>query len=198
MRARKKADQTEAINNAKQIGLALFEFEIEYGSFPDAQTAAAVALATATPAVSGGTANDLFRQLLRSGITQSEAMFYAKTGYTKKPDGIFTSNAQALDIGENAYGIIQRADGSGLSAAGNPSRPVIATPFQVAMGGTFDYDQYDGKAVILKLDNSVISVPIVQANGNVSINGSPILATGANTVWGTSTAPAWAYPVPKK
>ena len=30
IRQRKKADQTEAVSNARQIGLALFEFENEY------------------------------------------------------------------------------------------------------------------------------------------------------------------------
>ncbi|RYD29397.1 MAG: prepilin-type N-terminal cleavage/methylation domain-containing protein, partial [Verrucomicrobiaceae bacterium] len=35
IRQRKKADQTEAVSNARQVGLALFEFETEYGSFPE-------------------------------------------------------------------------------------------------------------------------------------------------------------------
>ena len=38
IRQRKKADQTEAVSNARQIGFALFEFETAYGSFPDATT----------------------------------------------------------------------------------------------------------------------------------------------------------------
>lgn len=33
IRQRKKADQTEATNNARQIGLALLEFENDYGSY---------------------------------------------------------------------------------------------------------------------------------------------------------------------
>jgi len=38
---RKKRDrgQTEAASNARQIGLALLEFEVEYGKFPDESTA---------------------------------------------------------------------------------------------------------------------------------------------------------------
>src|SRR6478735_4403542 len=89
IRQRKKADQTEAVSNARQIGMALFEFETEYGSFPDAATATAVATATETPAVSGTTSNDRFRQLIRAGITENEAMFFAKTGFSKKPDGVY-------------------------------------------------------------------------------------------------------------
>ena len=198
IRQRKKADQTEAVNNARQIGMALFEFETEYGSFPDDTTAVAVKDATDTTQVSGSTANDRFRQLIRAGIAQSEAMFYAKTAFTKKPDGIMTTDVQALDAGEVGYGIMMN-DTKGLSAAGNPGRPIIAAPFKIAMDGTFDSDFYDGKAVILKLDNSVTSLPIIKTSGNVKINGKSMLETGADSVWGvTDVVPKWANPNPKK
>lgn len=198
IRQRKKADQTEAVNNARQIGLALFEFETEYGTFPDDLTAVAVKDATDTTQVSGTTANDRFRQLIRAGIAQSEAMFYAKTGFTQKPDGILDTDQKALSKGEVGFGIIMDKGTTGLSAAGNPSRPIIAAPFKIAMDGTFDSDFYDGKAVILKLDNSATSLPIVKTSGNVKINGKNMLETGADTVWGVTTVtPQWSYPQPK-
>jgi prepilin-type N-terminal cleavage/methylation domain-containing protein len=197
IRQRKKADQTEAVNNARQIGMALFEFENEYGTFPDDATATAVKDATDTTLVSGALANDRFRQLIRAGIAQSEAMFYAKTAFTQKPDGILDQDTKALSKGEVGFGILMDAT-KGLSAAGNPSRPIIAAPFKVAMDGTFDSDFYDGKAVILKLDNSVTSLPIVKTTGNVKINGKIMTETGADTVWGVTTVvPTWAYPQPK-
>ncbi|MGL4399646.1 MAG: type II secretion system protein [Luteolibacter sp.] len=194
IRQRKKADQTEAVNNARQIGLALFEFETEYAKFPDSETAEAVAKATETTAASGDTANDRFRQLIRSGIAQSEAMFYAKTSFTKKPDNVYNTDQEALKEGEVGFGIITKSDGKGLSAAGNPSRPIIAAPFTEALDGKFDSDFYDGKAVVLKLDNSVTSLNIVKTSGNVLMNGKGLLATGDDTVWGTETTPQFAYP----
>lgn len=197
IRQRKKADQTEAVNNARQIGIALFEFETEYGSFPDESTADAVATATETQKIGGNTANDRFRQLIRAGISQSEAMFYAKTAFSKKPDGIYTNDSDALEAGEVGFGMIVTADGAGLSAGGNPSRPVVVAPFKAVMDGTFDSDFYDGKAVILKLDNSVASFNIVKSSGNVLISGQRILATGPDTVWGTDLNPAFAYPQKK-
>ena len=197
IRQRKKADQTEAVNNARQIGLALFEFETEYGSFPDDDTADAVAAATETTKVSGNTANDRFRQLIRAGIAQSEAMFYAKTAYTKKPDGIFNTDQDALEDGEVGFGMIVKSDESGLSAAGNPSRPILAAPFKESLNGEFDSDYYDGKAVVLKLDNSVASFNIVASTGNVIISGTKILETGEDTVWGTDLTPQWSYPKAK-
>jgi len=198
IRQRKKADQTEAVNNARQIGIALMEFENEYGTFPDDTTATAVKDATDTALVSGTKSNDRFRQLIRAGIAQAESMFYAKTAYTKKPDGILTTDIQALAAGEVGFGILM--DGvKGLSAAGNPSRPIVAAPFKLAMDGTFDSDYYDSKAVVLRLDNSVTSLPIVSTTGNVKINGKTMTETGTDTVWGTTTViPTWSYPNPKK
>ena len=198
IRQRKKADQTEAVNNARQIGIALFEFETEYGTFPDDSTATAVKDATDTALVAGNKSNDRFRQLIRAGIAQSESMFYAKTAFTKKPDGILTSDIQALAAGEVGFGIIMDKGTKGLSAAGNPSRPIIGAPFKIALDGTFDSDFYDGKAVVLKLDNSVTSFPIVPTSGNVKINGKTMLETGDQTVWGTTqVTPQWSYPAPK-
>ena len=59
LRQRKAADRTEAINNAKQIGLALLEFDQEFGGFPDDDTAESVADATGSSLnLSGGKSND--------------------------------------------------------------------------------------------------------------------------------------------
>lgn len=198
IRQRKKADQTEAVNNARQIGIALFEFENEYGSFPDDDTAQTVAANTETNAVSGQTANDRFRQLIRAGIAQSEPMFYSKTSYTKKPDGVFNTDEQALGKGEVGFGIMMNSNGSGLSASGNPSRPVVMTPFANGLSGDkFDFDVYDGKAVFLKLDNSVTSLPVIKSSGLVKVSGKNLTQTGEDTVWGTDLTPQIAYPQSK-
>ncbi len=198
IRQRKKADQTEAVNNARQIGFALFEFETEYGTFPDDTTAETVASNTDTAKVGGSTANDRFRQLIRSGIAQSETMFYSKTTYTKKPDGVFNDDNTALAAGEVGFGLMETTEGKGLSAAGNPSRPVVMTPFDQSLASEkFDFDIYDGKAVILKLDNSVTSLPIIKTSQLVKISGKSLTATGEDTVWGTATNPRINYPKAK-
>jgi prepilin-type N-terminal cleavage/methylation domain-containing protein len=197
IRQRKKADQTEAVNNARQIGLALFEFETEYGSFPDAATAEQVATNTQTTAVSSLDANSRFRQMIRAGVAPAESMFYSKTVYTRKPDNAFETDQKALANGEVGFGIITRADGTGLSAAGNPSRPICATPFTSALNGEFDFDIYDGKAVVLKLDNSVTSLSIIKTSRQVLINGNSLTTDGNATVWGDSNPVQFAYPIGK-
>ncbi len=65
LKQRKAADRTEAINNIKQIGAMLLEFDTEYGNFPDNETAQDVKDATGTDLTFGGTfSNDYFRQML--------------------------------------------------------------------------------------------------------------------------------------
>ncbi len=197
IRQRKKADQTEAVSNARQIGIALFEFETEYGNFPDAATAAVVAANTDTQASSGNTANDRFRQLIRSGIAQAEGIFYCKTVYTKKPDNAFNNDQNALARGEVGYGMMVRADDTGLSASGNPARPIVMAPFTAELNQKFDFEMYDGKAVILKLDNSVASIPIIQRSGLAKMNGKNLDEGGIDTVWGVDTNVKYAFPLPK-
>jgi prepilin-type N-terminal cleavage/methylation domain-containing protein len=194
IRQRKKADQTEAVSNAKQIGLAMFEFETEYGSFPDTSTAATVTANTGTAYVmSAANSNGIFLQLFGAGYTQSEAMFYAKAKDTKKPDGNIVG-AEALAAGEVGFGYI--TDGvKGLSTSGNPARPYVVTPLVAA--GTFDPDPFDSKAVVLRVDNSVSSLQILPT-GNVNLSpGQPLLTANATSVWGTGAAPTIVKPLPK-
>ena len=197
IRQRKKADQTEAVNNARQIGLALFEFETEYGSFPDAATAKEVAKNTDTTEVTAIDANGRFRQMIRAGVAPAESMFYSKTVYTKKPDNAFETDTKALAAGEVGFGMITRKDDTGLSAAGNPSRPICATPFTSTLNGEFDFDMYDGKAVVLKLDNSVTSLPIIKTSKLVKINGNNLTDDGEATVWGATNPVKFAFPIKK-
>jgi prepilin-type N-terminal cleavage/methylation domain-containing protein len=195
IRQRKKADQTEAISNAKQIGLAMFEFETEYGSFPDASTAPTVTANTGTAYVmSAANSNGIFLQLFGAGYTQSEAMFYAKARLTKKPDGNIVG-AEALAAGEVGFGYITEGV-KGLSTSGNPARPYVVTPLAAA-AGAFDPNPFDSKAVVLRVDNSVSSLQILPT-GNVNLSpGQPLLTANATSVWGTGGgAPTLVNPLP--
>ena len=195
MKQVKRADQAQATNNARQIGIALFEFENDYNSFPDDSTAVAVKEATDTVLVTGNSANDRFRQIIRAGIIKSEDVFYAKTSYTKKPDNVVDTDVKALGKGEVGFGIIMTTDNKGLSSSGNTSRPILATPFTSALNKPeFDIDAYLGKAVILKADNSVSSETIVPTSKTIKIGGKNILQDGENTVWGPSNPVKFAYP----
>ena len=176
-RSHGRPHQTEATSNLRQVGLAMFEFETEYGAFPNEETAAKVAKKTKTDLdLSGTSSNALFRQLFAAGITQSEQMFYAKLNGTRKPDGDFSAG-KALAPGEVAFGYV-----AGLSTSGNPARPVAFCPI---IPGTdrFDPKPFDGKAIILRIDNSVTSVRI-NKDGHAVLGGKTLFDTGEDTVWG--------------
>ncbi len=178
-RSHRNPDWAETVSNARQIGLAMFEFENEYGSFPNAKTLAEIQKKTGTSLPSGTTtSNDLFRQLIASEIVQSEQLFYAKIQGTRKPDGVINAG-RALEKGECGFSYI-----SGLDPAGNPSRPIVVTPL---IPGTtrFDPKRFDGRAIILKLDNSVTSMPI-NKDGHVIANGMNLLDP-KHPVWGKET-----------
>ena len=171
VRSRKKADLTEAVSNARQIGLALFEFETSYGAFPNAQTAKAVKEATlSTLPLGSSTSNDYFRQLIAAEICQSEMMFYARSARTKKADNVFTGS-EALKKGECAFAYI-----AGLTLKHPPETPIAVFPL---VPGKRAFDKklcdkhFSGRAVILHIDNSVMSHP-VDASGRVWINGKDL------------------------
>lgn len=191
IRQRKKADQTEATSNARQIGIAMLEFDTDYGSFPGAATQVQVTQNFPTSVIKGavGSSNGFFKQLFEAGLTQSEAMFYAKIPGSVKPDGNIQSDAEALKRGEVGFAYITDA-AEGLSSAGNPARAVAVTPY--ATGENFLGDPFDKKAVILRIDNSVTSVNISVTAGSTTNSGPAIvggqsLLAAANPIWGGGT-----------
>ncbi len=170
-----RGDQSEAVNNARSLGIALFEFEREFGSFPDQGTVSAVRAKTSTDLdLRSKSSNDFFRQLIASGIAQSEPMFYAKINGTRKPDGVFTKG-EALKTGECGFTYFL-----GGKSTDNPSRPLVVTPM---IPGTdrFDPKQFDGKAVVLHLDNSVSSYPL-DKDGHLMIDGRNLMDPG-HPIW---------------
>lgn len=175
----------ETVFNARRIGLALMEFENEYGAFPNEETRVLVEKkhGTAIP-LEGKSSNALFRQLFAAGFTQSEAMFYTKSQGKRKPDGNITLG-ELLKKGEVGFGYI-----AGLSMDGNPARPIVFCPI---IPGTdrFDPKPFDGKAVILRLDNSATTL-VIDKNGHAFSGGSNILSPD-NPVW-KGRAPDIRYP----
>ncbi len=186
IRQRKKADATEATNNARQIGLALFEFETEYGSYPenDPQIAQTLGTEPFTAATTVTNSEDAFRQLFVAGITQSEDMFYAKIQGADKPDGDFDTATTCLQDGENGFAYVMDSNGTNaLSTGGNPSRVLVVTPMVSTSG--FDPDPFDSKAVYLKIDNSVSQTRIRPGTDADDDGTTTLFDTGTGSVWGS-------------
>ena len=176
MKQQKRAHQSEAISNAKCFGLALFEFNNDYGSYPNAETAKLVANETSTPVINGDSANARFRQLITSGIVYNEEIFYAKSVITQKPDGNISGD-NAIAPGECGFAYIDNHP----KVIADP-RPIAMAPFTY-ISGEFDKDVFDNKAIILWTDGSATTLPIDPASGKALLNGQDILDP-KHAIWG--------------
>lgn len=201
---RKKRDrgQTEAVSNARQIGLALFEFQNEYGKFPDESTAAKIREKTGMRDHLGSTSsNDYFQQLIAAGIVSDKFIFFAKTGFTKKQKQSDQAAGGPLAPGSVGFGYILNGKSS-LESKGNPVRPVVCTPLGFdgtsVSRQTFDRSIDDGNAIVLRIDNSVASLPI-QKETRLAIlgGGKTLLQTGPDTIWPSTENPVIIPPLPK-
>jgi len=175
------ADRTEALNNIRQVHLALVEFDNEFGKFPDAGTVDAVKAKHPTELDLGaGSSNQIFRQLIASGL-KSEKPFWCKTPWSpKKPDNIYLPG-KALEPGEVGFAYI-----AGLSIKDDPSTPLLVAPL---IPGTtqFDPKPYGGKAIILRLDGSATPMQIRADNGVVMAPGGKDLFDPAQPFWKDKT-----------
>jgi hypothetical protein len=155
--------QAEALNNLRQIGTALFEFDSKYGTFPDNNTAEDLMENTGSPLVlSGSYSNDYFRQLILENLATEEA-FWCETSFSpKRPDNRTDSPTRArseslaLSAGEVGFSYIMASKTEGQSSAGDPRCALVVAPsYQAHADWTFDPKPFGGKTLVLNIDNSV-------------------------------------------
>lgn len=192
IKQKKAVAQVKALSGLRQIGGSLFEFDSEYGGFPDDATALKLPeKARAGFQLTGEHSNDYFRQLIVVGL-KSEKPFWCKTSFSPdKPDDDF-SPSRALQAGEVGYTYIMAAPGVAQKNSDDPGRPVVVAASK--FGGapwTFDSEVYGGKAVVLKLDNSVATLNIHEESGYIwtGVSGRFIQTTGDGTPWGARATP---------
>ncbi len=173
----------QVASNIRQIHMALFEFENEYGKFPDADTIELVRSKTGT-SLSLGTnfSNDYFRQLLADGIG-NENIFYAKTSASRKPDEIITAS-KALEKGECGFCYIPS-----VNSGSHSNYPVVISGL---IPGTDRVDKRagDGKASVLYADGSA-GVARVDSEEHLLFFGKRLLDPD-NPIWeGKGPRIAW-------
>jgi hypothetical protein len=176
------------VNDARQIALALLEFDTEFGAYPNAATAAEVTKHYPSHGLdlSGCSSNALFRQFFAIQITQSESMFRADILGSVRPDGKIAPPGEALKKGEVGFSYI-----SVLSSKDDPLTPIVLTPL---IPGTtkFDPKPFNGKAVILHIDNSVRTYDIAKDGHIYDAKGINLLSP-KHPVW-KGKAPDIRYP----
>ncbi len=182
MKQQKKAAMTQATNNAKQIFLLLFDFDQEFGQFPDSDDSAGLGS-------TGTSTNAIMRQLFIGGYTKSEEIFYAKSKISKKPDGdIGNATAKfprALEKGECGFLYIDNQ-----STGDNSARPILAAPLKNNTSVEFDKDMYGGKAMALRIDGSVQQYRIQDSDSKAVTkigNKQVDIFSTQNPVWDDTT-----------
>jgi prepilin-type N-terminal cleavage/methylation domain-containing protein len=191
LKQQKKSAVAEALSNSKEIGMAMMNFDGDYGSFPSDATAKTVRDNTNTALNLGSaSSNDYFRQLIAASYIDSEKIFYAKTLYTHKPDNVLTG-AKCLENGEVGFGYIMASASEAQSSSGNSSRPLLITPLlNAGADGQCELDTYDKKAIVFRLDHSAESVTVRPSDKQAMLGGGKtLLQTGEDSVWGTDVTP---------
>ena len=115
-----------AIANMRSLSCAFLEFDQEFGSFPDDETATEIIESTGTEIkeLTGPHSNPYFRQLIAFGI-QSEDIFYAvHPEGIHRPDKILTAG-QALAPGEVGMSYVY-----GLNTSSDPRLPLLIAPMK--------------------------------------------------------------------
>ena len=166
----KRASLAEAINNSKQVKLALDAFATDFdGQYPNDDTAEYV--------IEGGTgttySNDYFRQLFLAGMTESEKIFWVKNSAVAnkgEPDGKVKEAGrvqpdQVLQEGDVHWAYI--TDQTNLDTG---SRPLILDGYK---RGTSEWDPntWGQKVIVLAIDGSCRTMGMRASDGKV-LDGS--------------------------
>jgi len=96
------------------------------------------------------------------------------SGTNKQPDNVFSSETTTLEAGECGFAYTKD-----LSASDRSSIPVLMAP--MIDETTFAESPYGGKAVVLRIDGSVVSLRLSK-NFNAKLpSGSTLFETGEDT-----------------
>lgn len=187
LRSATKPHRTQAISNAKQIGIALYAFHQEFGVYPNDTSVDLVnkKLPDHGHKLTGKSSNALLRQLLAAEIVPVEEIFYAKIKEAKEPDGNINPG-KALQKGEVGFAYI-----ANLPQANEPRTPILLTPL---IPGTtkFDPKPFDGFAFILKIDHSV-EYFYIHKDGHVYDRDGLDILSPKHPIW-NGKAPDIRYP----
>jgi hypothetical protein len=189
------ASRAETTSNLKQLGLALFDFEEEYGTFPSWR------IYDEHPekfpnATRGASSNDLLGMLVAGGFADNEEIFHVYHGSRsrKKTDNVFDTPKTLLEPGECEFGYVTLEDGQALSTTtASSALPLLVAPLMPGSGGAdpkFNPKPFNGKAFYLRIDQAV-KMAQIDKNGRAIIPGDPehrtLFQTGPGTIWGDRT-----------
>ena len=181
-KALKRAALAEAVNNARQIKLALDVFATDFdGQFPNDETGEGV--------LEGGTgstySNDYFRQLFLAGVIESEFIFWVKnSGVASKgaPDDKIKQKGRMqpeliLEQGDVHWAYI--SDQTNLDTG---SRPLILDGYQAGTS-EWDPDTWDGKVIVVSINGATKAMRMRISDGKVLDGSGKDLLSAQADAW---------------
>ncbi len=195
-KALKRAAVAEAVNNAKQVKLALDSFATDFdGQYPSDDTAEYVA--------EGGTgttySNDYFRQMFLAGSTELETVFWVKNSAvaaSAAPDNEIKRGGRiqadmVLEEGDVHWAYV--TDQTNLDTG---SRPLILDGYKKDTS-EWDPDTWDNKVIVLRIDGSCKPTRMRVSDGKVlDWKGKDILSAQADAWDGESPTDLLKQPQP--
>lgn len=189
VRSTKWPYQAEHFKSATNLTTAMMEFQMEYGSFPDDETAKLVGPKSPYPYVlSGPHSNDYLRQLIAGGFLKSEDPFFIRGMFGRnKPDNRI-DNGHALEPGEVGWGYLM--DGNKAISQELFNVPMLLAPLTSGgPPGTCDPKIFHGKCIAISPDGAVKFLSI-SSDGRLRIkDGKPLLETGSGSQWPAGVTP---------
>lgn len=176
----RSADYTKASLNVRQVGIALFNFDKEFGSYPDDQTRESLD-PDAVLSTAGGS-NRYFSQLFAAGQIDQERPFYCKSSFTREPDNK-RSSGKLLEAGEVGFSYVMESAGKGLNSSVNSAIPLVLAAASGRNDGTWNRTVYNHKAVVLGIDMSVINATVNDQGELLIRAGEKLMDTGGDSVW---------------
>jgi hypothetical protein len=177
--------------NMKSLAFALHQFDSDYGGFPNAVSAKLVVEQTDSKLRLGaGSANEIFRQLVATGICGIENVYFSKISGAREPDNDFSHPEKVLAKGEVGFSYIL-----GPSPDSPAETPLVVTPL-VPGTNRFDPKPFKGRALVMRVgDRSYNDIDVLPINsrGKVIDSSGKHLLSPDHPVWG-GKAPVIVWP----
>lgn len=178
LKAMKKVALADALNNARQVKIALNEFATDFdGQYPNDDTANELESGLGTVS-----SNDYFRQAILNRSTDSEKIFWAKGSHIAKrskpddkiKDGGKFAISEILEPGDVHWAYI-----SEQTDTSQGSRPLVLDPYKTG-SNEFDPELWDGKAIVVRIDNSANTLRLgINSNKLTDSDGNDLLSSGS-------------------
>jgi len=185
-----------AVNNAKQVSIALLEFEGTYGHFPGEDVPEE--LQTGYPSQNRSDSNYILGQLIAAKIYDTEE-YFTITG-AKRPDGVISPSNEILRAGECQFSFISGTESSPINYRDFPAdTPILLAPM-IGNSNLFDPTFYNSKglAICAHLDSSVKRIPVDRSGVAFMSKSKKInLLDPSNRIW-KGQAPKIHHPLPYK